>query len=132
MPHRPTWPCSKHTELKTLVHHEFYGTHLGTFVGLPKLLISKSTNFIFSQNIPPSHLPKACHTDQLGHVQYTSNLNILAPRILWYSFGDIWGHSNLHILKTMNFFFSKNTPPSHLPRPWHTDRFGHVQNVPNS
>jgi len=102
---------------------------LGTFLGLPKLLISKTINFIFSQNIPPSHVPKPCQTDQLSHVQYTSKLNILAPRILWYSFG---GHSNLHILKTMNFFFSKNTPPSHLPKPWHTDQFGQVQNVPNS
>jgi len=55
--------------------------------------------------------------------------NIGAPRILWYSFG---GHSNLYISKTMNFIFSQNTPPSHLPKPWHTDRFGHVQNVPNS
>jgi len=32
----------------------------------------------------------------------------------------------------MNFFFSQNTPPSHLPKPCHTDQFGHVLNVPNS
>jgi len=58
--------------------------------------------------------------------------NIGAPRILCYSFGAPRGHYNLYISKTMNFTFSQNIPPSHLPKPWHTDQFGHVQNVPNS
>jgi len=54
--HRPTWPCSKPTKLKTLVHQHFHGIHLGAFGGLSNPHISKITNFIFSQNCPPSHL----------------------------------------------------------------------------
>jgi len=27
--HRPTWPCAIPTELKTFVHQDFHGTHLG-------------------------------------------------------------------------------------------------------
>jgi len=54
--------------------------------------------------------------------------NIGAPRILYYSFGAPGGHSNHYISKTMNFIFSQNTPPSHLPKPCHTDQLRHVQN----
>jgi len=54
--HRPTWPCAKPTELKNFVHQDFHGIHLGTFVGLSHPHISKTTNFNFSQNFPPSHL----------------------------------------------------------------------------
>ena len=159
------------------MHQEFYGTHLGTLGGHSNLYISKTMNFIFSQNTPPS-LSKSCHTDQLGHMQNTpkskhwcsknfmvliwghlvaiptftsqkpwisffhktphqaiylscatpTNLamfkphrtqNIRAPRILWFSFGEPGAHSNLYISKTMNFIFSQNTPPSHLPKPHH-------------
>ena len=46
--HRQPWPCANHSELKTSVHQEFHGIHLGTFVGLSNPHISKTTNFIFS------------------------------------------------------------------------------------
>jgi len=49
-------PCAKPTELKTFVHQDFHGFHLGTFLGLSYPHVSKTTNFIFSQNSPPSHL----------------------------------------------------------------------------
>jgi len=48
MLHRQAWPCAKATELKTSVHQDFHGIHLGTFVGLSNPHISKITNFIFS------------------------------------------------------------------------------------
>jgi len=48
--HRPTWPCAKPTELKTFVHQDFHGIHLGTFGGQSNHHISKTTNFNFSQN----------------------------------------------------------------------------------
>jgi len=32
--HRQPWPCAKPTELKTFVHQDFHGIHLGTFVRL--------------------------------------------------------------------------------------------------
>jgi len=54
--HLQAWPCAKSTEVKTFVHQDFHGIHLGTFVGLSYPHISKTTNFIFSQNSPPSHL----------------------------------------------------------------------------
>ena len=71
--HRPTWPYAKSTELKTSVHQEFSSIHLGIFVGHSNFHISKHTNFIFSQNNPPSHLPLSWCTDQLGHVQNPPN-----------------------------------------------------------
>jgi len=60
----------------TFVHQEFYGIHLGTFVDHSNLHISKTTNFIFLQNNPPSHLAMSWCTDQLGHVQNPPNLKL--------------------------------------------------------
>ena len=70
---RQPWPCAEPSELKTFVHQEFNGIHLGTFVGLSNPHISKTTNFIFSQNSPPSNLAMSWCTDTLGHVQTPPN-----------------------------------------------------------
>jgi len=48
--HRPTWPCAKPNQLKTFVHQDFHGINLGAFGGKSNPHISKTTNFIFSQN----------------------------------------------------------------------------------
>jgi len=45
--HRPPWPSAKAIELKTFVHQDFHGIHLGTFGGLSNPHTSKITNFIF-------------------------------------------------------------------------------------
>jgi len=87
--HRPTWPCAKPTELKTFVHQDFHGIHSGKFVGLSNPHISKITNFIFSQNSPPSHLALLWCTDQLGHVQNPPNLKLSCTKTLMVF---IWGH----------------------------------------
>jgi len=71
--HRHTWPCTKSSELKNLVHQEFNGIHLGTFLGHSNPHISKTTNFIFSQNSPPSNLALSWCTDNIGHVQTHQN-----------------------------------------------------------
>jgi len=72
--HRRTWPSAKPSEIKTLVHQNFHGIHLGTFVGLSNPHISKTTNFNFSQSSPPSHhLAMPWCTDQLSHVQNPRN-----------------------------------------------------------
>jgi len=71
--HRQPWPSANPSELKTFVHQEFHGIDLGTFVGLSNPHISKTTNFIFSQNSPPSHMAMPLCTDQLGQVQTPSN-----------------------------------------------------------
>jgi len=71
--HRQSWPCAKPIELKTFVHQDFHGIHLGTFVGLSNPHISKIMNFIFSQNSPQSHLAMPWCTANLGHVQNLPN-----------------------------------------------------------
>jgi len=105
--HRQPWSCSKPTELKTFVHQDFDGIHLGTFVGLSNAHISKITNFIFSQNSPLSHLAMSwCKTHR------TQNFG--ARRLLWYSFGDICRPFQPSHLKNHEFqFFTKlPTKPS--------------------
>jgi len=78
--HRPTWPCEKPTELKTFVHQDNYGIHLGAFGGLSIPHIPKITNFIFSQNSPLSHLAMLWCTDQLGPVQNPPNSKPLCTK----------------------------------------------------
>ena len=46
-------------------------------------------NFNFSQNSPPSHLAMPWCTFKLGHVKTHRSQNFRAPRLSWYSFGDI-------------------------------------------
>jgi len=132
VPYRPTWPCAKPAELKTLVHQEFYGTLLGHLEVIPTFTSQKPW-ISFFHKIPHQaiYLSRATPTN-LAMFKTHRTQNIGAPRILRYSFGALGGHSHLYISKTMNFIFSQKTPPSHLPKPWHTDQFGHVQNVPNS
>jgi len=45
--HRQPWLCAKPTELKTFVHQDFHGIHLGTFVGLSTLTSQKPRISIF-------------------------------------------------------------------------------------
>ena len=124
--HRPTWPSANSIQFKTFVHQDFYSTHFGTFVGLSNPHISKTTNFIFSQNYTvvhrqpwpcarPSELKTFVHQDIHGiHL------------------GTFVGLSNPHISKITNFIFSQNSSPSYLAMPWCTAKLGHVQNPPNS
>ncbi|MBR7513117.1 hypothetical protein KC219_23455, partial [Mycobacterium tuberculosis] len=42
--HRQPWPCAKPSELKTFVHQEFHGIHLGAFGGLSNPHISQTTD----------------------------------------------------------------------------------------
>jgi len=107
--HRQPWPCAKPTELKTFVHQDFHGIHLGTFVGLSNPHISKFTNFILSQNSARSHLAKPWWTDQLGHVQNPPN-----SKLSWYSFGDICRPFQRSHLKNheFQFFIKLPTKPS--------------------
>jgi len=87
--HRQPWPCAKLTELKTFVHQDFQGLHLGTFVGLSNPHISKITNFIFSQNSPPSHVAMPWCTANLGHVQNSPNSKLSCTKTFMVF---IWGH----------------------------------------
>jgi len=87
--HRQAWPCARPTELKTFVHHDFHGIHLGKFGGLSKPHISKITNFIFSQNSPWTNLATPWCTANLGHVQNPPNSKISCSKTFMVF---IWGH----------------------------------------
>jgi len=79
--HRPTWPSDKPSELKTFVHQEFNGLHLGKFVNLSNPHISKTTNFVFSQNSPPTNQVMPWCTDNLAMCKTLRTQNFRAPRI---------------------------------------------------
>ena len=89
MMHRQTRPCAKPTELKTFVHQDFHFIHLRTFGGLSNHHISKTTNFIFSQNSPPSYLAMPCCTAKLGHVQNPPNSKLSCTKTFMVF---IWAH----------------------------------------
>jgi len=87
--HRQPRLCAKPTELKTFVHQDFNGIHLGTFVRLSNPHISKITNFNFSQNSLPSHLAMPWCPANLGNVQNPPNSKLLCTKTLMVF---IWGH----------------------------------------
>jgi len=87
--HRQPWPCAKPTELKTLVHQDFNGIHLGTFVGLSNPHFPKITNFIFSQNSPPTNLAVSWCTANVGHVQNPPDSKLSCTKTFMVI---IWGH----------------------------------------
>jgi len=95
VPHRKTWACAKPIQLKTFVHKDFLGVHLGAFGGHSNLHISKTKNFIFSQNSPPSHLVVSCYIAKLAMCKTQATENFRAPRLSFYSFGEIVGNSYL-------------------------------------
>jgi len=87
--HRRTCPSAKPSELKTFVHQDFHGIHLGSFVGLCNPHIPKIMNFNLSQNSPRSHLALPWCTDQLGHLQNPPNSKLLCTKTFMVF---IWGH----------------------------------------
>jgi len=86
--HRQPWPCAKPAELKTFMHQDFHGIHLRTFVGLSNPHISKITNFIFSQNSPPSNQLCVVHR-QPSHVQTPPNSKLSCTKNFMVF---IWGY----------------------------------------
>jgi len=127
--HRQPRSCAKPTELKTFVHRDFHGIHLGTYVGLSNPHISKITNFNFSQNYLPSHLAMPWCTANLGNVQNPPNSKLSCTKTFnGIHLGTFLGLSNPHISKITNFIFSQNSPPSHLAMSWCNNQLGHMQN----
>jgi len=87
--HPQPWPCAKPNILKTFVHEDFHGINLGAFVGQSNPHISKTTNFIFSQNSPPSLLAMPSCTAKFGHVQNPPNSKLSCTKTFMVF---IWGH----------------------------------------
>jgi len=110
VPHRKTWLCAKPTQLKTFVHHDTHVIDLGTFGGHFKPHISKTVNFKFSQNSPPSHLANSCTPPNLAMCKTRPTQNIRASRLSWYSIGDIWRPFQPSHLKNHEFQFFYRTP----------------------
>jgi len=108
--HRQPWPRAKPTELRTSVHQDFHGIHLGTLVGLSNPHISKITNFIFSQNSPPSYLPRRGAPLSLAMCKTHRTQNFHSPRLSWYSFGDIFRPFQHSHLKNHDFHFFTKLP----------------------
>jgi len=104
--HRKAWPCAKPIELKTFMHQDFHGIHLGTFVGLSNPHISKITNFNFVTKLPtkpssyamvhrptwpcakPTELKTFVHQDFhgliWGHLEANPTLTSQKPRISFF------------------------------------------------
>jgi len=106
--HRPTWPCAKPTELKTFMHQDLHGIHLGAFGGQSNHHISKTTNFVFSKNSPPSHLVVPWCTDQLGHVQNPPNSKLSCTKtFMVFICGHLEANPTLTSQKPRISFFHK-------------------------
>jgi len=105
--HRPTWPCAKPTELKTFVHQEFHGTHLGTLVGLSNPHISKITTFIFFSKLPtkPSSFV-VVHRQPWPCAKPTELKTFVHQHFHGIHSGAFGGQFNPHISKITNFIFS--------------------------
>ena len=108
--HRPTLPCAKPTELKTFVHQDFHGIHLGAFAGQSNPHISKTTNFNFSQNSPPSLFFCRGAPTNLGMCITHRTQKFRAPRLSWYSFTGIWRPIQPSHLKNHEFHFFTKLP----------------------
>jgi len=108
--HRQPWPCAKPSELKTFIHQEFNGLHLGTFVGLSNHHISKTTNFFFFTKLPTKQSSYSWCTDNLAMCKPLRTQNFRAPRFSRYSFADICRPFQPSHLKNHEFHFFKKLP----------------------
>jgi len=120
--HRQPWPCAKPSELKTFIHQELNGLHLGTFVGLSNPHISKTTNFIFHKT--PHQPIKLCRgvPTSLPCANPSELKTFMHQEFNGLHLGTFVSLSNPHISKTTNFFFSQNSPPTNQVMLWCTDK----------
>jgi len=102
------------------VHQDFHGIHLRSFVGLSNPHISKTTNFIFSQNSPPSHICRRA-PPTLAMCKTRRTQNFRAPRVSWYSFADICRPFQPSHLKNHEFLFFTKHPTKPSSYSWCTD-----------
>jgi len=130
--HRQPWPCAKIHRSQNIRAPSLSWYSFGAFGNLSNPHFSKITNFIFSQNSPPSHLAMPWCIANLGYVQNPTNSTFVHQDFHGIHLGKFLGPSNPHISKITNFIFSQNSTRSHLAMPWCTANLGHVQNPPNS
>jgi len=109
------------------MHQKFNGLHLGKFVSLSNPHISKTTNFIFSQNSPPTNQVMPWCTDKLAMCKPLELKTFVHQEFHGIHLGIFAGLFNPHISKTKNFIFSQNSPKPYgnatLHRPtWPSDK----------
>ena len=85
--HRQPWPWAKTHRTENFRAPRL--SRLGTFGGVSNHHFSKTTNFNFSQNSPPSHLAMPWCTDQLGRVENAPNSKLSCTKTFMVF---IWGH----------------------------------------
>ena len=114
VPHRPTWPCAKHIELKTLAHQEFYITHFGHLEAIPTFTSQKPWISFFHKTPHPGIYLSRATPINFAIFKTHRTQKIGAPRILRYSFGDTWRpFQTLHLKNHEFHFFTKHpTKPS--------------------
>jgi len=98
MPHRQTWPCSKPTQLKTFVHQDFHGIHLGIFGGHSNPHIPKTMNFqFFTKHSPKQSSYVVPHRQTWPCAESTELQTFVHHEFYGIHLGMFGGHSNLHI-----------------------------------
>ena len=88
--HRQPWPCAKTHRTQNFRAPRLSWYSFGAFGNLSNPHISKTMNFIFSQNSPPSHLAMPWCIAILGHVQNPPNSKLSCTKTFKVF---IWGHS---------------------------------------
>jgi len=83
------WPCAKTHRSQNFRAPRLSWYLFGAFGNLSNPHMSKTTNFIFSQNSPPSHLAMPWCTVMLGHVQIVKNSKLSCSKTFMVF---IWGH----------------------------------------
>ena len=91
----------------------------------------KNHEFHYFTKLPTKQSSYAWCTDNLAMCKPLRTQNFRAPRISWYSFGDIFRPFQPSHLKNHEFHFFTKLPPSHMAMPLCTDQIGHVQNPSN-
>jgi len=108
--HRQPWPCANRSELKTFVHQEFHGIHLGSFVGLSNPHILKTRISFFHKTPHPAINVCRGAPPTLAVCKTIRTKNFRAPRFWWYSFGDICRPFQPSHLKNHEFHFFTKLP----------------------
>jgi len=87
--HRQPWPCAKTNRTQNFRAPRLSWYSFGAFGNLSNPHISKTTNFNFSQNFPPSHLATPWCTANLAMWQNPPNSKLSCTKTFKVF---IWGH----------------------------------------
>jgi len=115
VPHKPTWPCAIHTELKHSCTKNFMVLIWGHLEAIPTFTSQKPWISFFHKTLHQAiYLSRGTSTN-LSMCKTHRTQNICAQTILWYSFWDIWRQFQPSYLTNHEFqFFTKHPTPTNL------------------